>query len=184
MKRRQREAIVAALDIKLEERGSWSGETHLQKSVYFLQDLLGVPTEFTYILYKYGPFSRELRNELGTMRADGFLELVPQPPPYGPTLAPTPTAERQLIARWPKTLRLYDDELNFVADKLGGLGVGELERLATALWVIREMPEDNDTARAKRINQLKPHVSVDQARSALERVVEIGGEAEALGLAA
>lgn len=182
MKRRQREAVVAALDAKLEERGSWCGETHLQKSVYFLQEMLGVPTDFDYILYKYGPFSRELRGELGAMRTDGFLDLVPQPAPYGPTLVTTEAASRQLIARWPKTLQRYDDHLEYVSEQLGGLGVGGLERLATALWVSRELPNSGEKARAERIHHLKPHVSTEEARQALKRVEEMELEVAELGL--
>lgn len=184
MKRRQREAIVAALDVKLAEQHSWCGETHLQKSVFFLQELLGVPTDFEYILYKFGPFSRELRGELGTMRSDGFLELVPQPAPYGPTLAVTSAAERQLQGRWPKTLKRYAEDIEFVAERLGGLGVGSLERLATALWVWRETPGADDAALAARINELKPHVSIDAAKDAVRRVKEMEKEAEELGLVA
>src|ERR1044072_9312259 len=75
MRRREREAVVAALDDKLFECGSWCGETHLQKSLYFLQELLDVPTGFEYTLYKYGPFSSPLRGELGAMRSDGLLVL-------------------------------------------------------------------------------------------------------------
>jgi hypothetical protein len=41
LKRRQREAVIAALDDKLADHGSWCGETHLQKGVCALQDLLG-----------------------------------------------------------------------------------------------------------------------------------------------
>ncbi len=184
MKQRQREAVVAALDAKLAEQDSWCGETHLQKSVYFLQELVSVPTEFEYILYMYGPFSRELRGELGTMRADGFLELVPQPAPYGPTLVVTPAAERQLIERWPKTLRRYADGIEFVAEKLGGLGVGSLERLATALWMWREAPVADDTTLAERIHELKPHVSVEQGREAVLQVQQMEREAEKLGIVA
>lgn len=184
MKRRQREAVVAELDAKLAEHGSWCGETHLQKSVFFLQEMLGVPTGFDYILYKFGPFSGELREELGSMRVDGFLELVAQPAPYGPTLQVTPTAERQLVARWPKTLRRYQEEIGFIAEKLGGRGVGALERLATAFWVTKQMPRADETPRAERINELKPHVSVEQAREAIRQVEDMKGEAEELGLAA
>src|SRR4051812_7802769 len=135
MKKRQREAVVAALGEALSDAGSWSGETHVQKSVYFLQELLGVPTGFDFILYKYGPFSPELQGELGAMRSAGFLRLVPQPAPYGPKLETTKTAERQLFARWPKTIARHRQRIDFVARELGGLGVGSLERLATALWV-------------------------------------------------
>lgn len=170
MKRRQREAVVAALDDKLFEQGSWCGETHLQKSLYFLQELLGVPTGFDFTLYKYGPFSRPLRGELGAMRSDGFLALEPQPAPYGPKLRTTESARRQLIARWPKTLSRYEPELDFVARRLGGLGVGALERLATALWVSRELPDGDRAERAKRIHELKAHVSIEAATEALFQV--------------
>lgn len=184
MKRRQREAVVAALDRKLLDKGSWCGETHLQKSVYFLQEMLEVPTGFEYVLYKFGPFSRELRGELGTMRGDGFLELVPQPAPYGPSLHPTTVAERQLIERWPKTLQRHDAALEFVAERLGGLGVGELERLATALWVTRESAGASHDTLARRINEIKPHVSVDAAKEALCLVHEMHDEITEMGLVA
>lgn len=173
MERRQREAVVAELGEKLREHGSWCGETHLQKSLYFLQELLEVPTGFDYILYKFGPFSPDLREELGRMRTDGFLDLVPQPAPYGPKLRTTEVARRQLIERWGKTLARYDAQLEYVAEHLGGLGVGSLERLATALWVSREMPDSDNDARAERINEVKPHVSIQAATEALETVAQM-----------
>ncbi len=184
MKRRQREAIVAALDRKLDENDSWCGETHVQKSVFFLQELLGVPTNFDYILYKFGPFSQELRSELGFMRGDGFLQLVPQPAPYGPSLVVTDTAARQLLERWPRTLARYDRALDFIASYLGGRGVGELERLATALWVSRESVGADESVLAARINELKPHVSIEAAREALRTVGEMQQEAVEAGLLA
>ncbi len=177
MKRRQREAIVAAIDQRMAERGSWCGETHLQKAVYFLQTLLDVPTDFGYILYKFGPFSRELRAELASMRADGFLDLVPQPQPYGPTLQVTPVAEQQLIARWPKTLGRHGPALDFAADQLSDLGVSDLERLATALWVRREMSDASLEDQAARLNEIKPHVSPGEAMDALRKVEDMEGEA-------
>jgi hypothetical protein len=178
MRRRQREAVVAALDAKLEKNGSWCGETHIQKAMFFLQELLHVPTGFSFILYKYGPFSSDLRSELGTMRTDGFVALIPQPAPYGPKLHTTDAADRQLLQRWPKTLTRYDDRMEFVAKKLGGLGVGTLERLATALWVMREMPTSSPADWAKRINEVKPHVSIEDATNAIERVRAIEREAD------
>jgi uncharacterized protein YwgA len=177
MKRRQREAVVAAMDQRLAAHGSWCGETHLQKAVYFLQVLLGVPTEFGFILYKYGPFSRELRAELASMRADGFLELVPQPQPYGPTLQVTPIAEQQLIARWPKTLGRHSHALDFAAERLSGLGVSDLERMATALWVRRETPDARVEDQAARLNEIKPHVSPGEAMQELRKIQSMEREA-------
>ena len=62
--------------------------------------------------------------------------------------------------------------VKFVADKLGGKNVTELERLATALFVTREINIDNSIeSRAQCIHKLKPHVSLDEARDAI-RVVD------------
>ncbi len=177
MKRRQREAVVAALDEELAGRGSWCGETHLQKSVYFLQTMLGVPTRFEYVLYKFGPFSRELRAELGSMRADGFLELVPKQQPYGPTLRVTDAAQQQLVGRWPKTLRRYRPQIDFVAEQLGALGVGELEKLATTLWARSDNPGASAEEHAQRVHEVKPHVSKEEALAALSRIDEMQQQA-------
>ncbi len=88
MNRLQRAAILSTLAEELLEIGSWCGETHLQKATFFLQHMLKVPTEWDFVLYRYGPFSFELRDELTAMRADQLLELIPMQP-YGPRLLPT-----------------------------------------------------------------------------------------------
>ena len=84
----KRSALVVALVNRLSQRGSWCGETHIQKTTYFLQGLLNVPTGFEFILYKHGPFSFDLRDELARLRAYGYLDLSPEPP-YGPSLEVT-----------------------------------------------------------------------------------------------
>src|SRR5208283_4661878 len=89
MDRLRRAAIVASLVTKLRAAESWCGETHIQKAVYLMQDLMDVPTEYRFILYKHGPFSFELSDELTSFRGDELLELQPQSPPYGPRYAVT-----------------------------------------------------------------------------------------------
>jgi len=44
----------------------------------FLQDLMRVPLELEFILYKHGPFSFDLRSELTSLRADELVKLEPQ----------------------------------------------------------------------------------------------------------
>ena len=74
MNRLPQAAIVTRLTGRLRDQGSWCGETHLQKAMYFLQELMEVPTGFEFILYMHGPFSFDLRAELTSLRADGLLE--------------------------------------------------------------------------------------------------------------
>ncbi len=171
MKRLQRDALILSLIENLRAKGSWCGETHVQKATYFIQELLGVPLKFEFVLYKHGPYSFDLSDELTAMRADAILKLHPQPPPYGPSFIHGKSSK--LIKKlYPRTLKKYNPMVKFVADKLGGKNVAELERLATALYVTREINTDNSIAsRAQCIHKLKPHVSLDEAREAV-RIVD------------
>jgi len=169
----KRRAVVLEMMERMNGYGSWSGETHVQKCLYFLQELVGVPTGFRYILYKHGPFSFDLRDELTAMRADGLVEVYLKSPNYGPSLRPGPRA-KDVMDLFPKTVKKYREQTDFVARWLSPKNVSELERLATALYVTREQPSGSSPEkRAKLLNQLKPHVSVEDALSAVRDVDQI-----------
>ena len=168
MTRRQRQVVLLALIQRLREKGSWCGETHVQKSAYFLQELLTVPLDFNMIFYKHGPYSFDLSDEITALRGD-FLLSVQSREPYGRRLLPTEHAQR-LLERFPKTVQAHDPAVRFVADRLGPKNVAELERLATALYVYRERPDASRESQAREINRLKPHVSHEEAIAALKTV--------------
>lgn len=171
MDKLQRDVVIIALMEKLREHESWCGETHIQKSTYFLQELAGVDLDFDFILYKHGPYSFDLTNEFASMRADGLLKVVVQPAPYGPSLLPTDAAA-DLKDRYPKTLRECSAAIDRIAALLGGKGVAELERLATALYVSRNVDARDPEALASRIGELKPHISHAAALDAVKTVQE------------
>lgn len=175
----ERASILLALSEALRNRGSWTGETHIQKASYFLQRLLGVSLELDFILYKHGPYSFDLTNELAGMQADGFLALQPRPFPYGPSYVPGPLSGL-LKTSYGRIATFYEPQVQFAAQKLGARSVAELERLATALYVSFEggPPEDRPT----RINALKPHVSVAEAAKALAELDQICCDAKGLNL--
>jgi uncharacterized protein YwgA len=175
MNRLQRAAVLVRLVDRLREQGSWCGETHIQKATYFLQEFLHTPTELEFILYKHGPFSFDLRDELTSLRADGILELEPQAPPYGPKFTTTQTGA-ELLMRSPRTLAQYERAIEFVARSLGGKDVADLERLATALYVTRERASGSATERAQLLHELKPHVPI---RSAQDAILELDRLAQA-----
>lgn len=172
-------AILAELVQQLREHGSWAGETHVQKTTYFLQEMLDVPLDFDFELYKFGPFSFDLRELLGQMRSLRQLKLEPQRAPYGPKLALDDGAP-QLRTRFPKTVRTHQHEVKFVAEEIGRFGVGTLERLATALMVKLELPEATPDQRAAKLNEYKPHVTIGEALEALIQVDAIEAKAAEL----
>jgi uncharacterized protein YwgA len=179
MKRLQRDAILLSMINEMKSRGSWCGETHIQKATYFLQELLGVPLDFEFILYKHGPFSFDLSDEITAMRADSLLQYQPRDP-YGPSLFPTEESQ-EFLEQYPKTLKNYANKIQFVAERVGTLGVADLERLATALYVTFN-ENGQDISREDRITELKPHIRIDEARDAVRNVDAIRRDAASKGL--
>ena len=151
------------------KRGSWCGETHIQKAAFLLQEMLGVEMGYEFILYRHGPFSFELRDELISMQADQLLELVVRQQGYGPSYFPTGFSE-EFLERFPKTTSRYLPSVQFVADELGDKGVIELEKLATAFFIERRGDSTDVEDRSQRLVELKPHISLPDARRATEQV--------------
>jgi len=99
-------------------------------------------------------------------------------PPWPVSIPLQSRSETQKLQQlFSKTLEQYETKLEFVAEKLGGKGVTELEQLATALYAIRMQPETDTMEKARYIHQLKPHVSVEEGTSAIENVETIISEA-------
>jgi uncharacterized protein YwgA len=178
MDRLKKAAVLTRFVSALRERGSWGGETHIQKAAYFLQELLGVPLGFRFVLYWYGPFSFDLRDELTGLRGDELLSLQPHYP-YGSSYMPTDRAT-YVQSLFEKTLDEYRDRIEFVADQLGTQGVKSLERLATGYYVTNERPNAAVESRAERLTKIKPHVSHEDAVAAIQTVDEMITQSKAL----
>ena len=161
MNERERRALVCRLVKEMGQTDSWAAETHIQKCVYFLQEMLDVPAGYDYILYKHGPYSFDLRRELAVMRSRLQLDLNPRYP-YGPSFILGVRGELSLglVAK-------YSDAVKFVANELSIRTAGNLERVSTALYVRVKNPELTDVEAAQQVNKLKPHVSIAQATEAV-----------------
>ena len=169
MKRLEKVVLLTTFIERLHTGGSWCGETHIQKATYFLQELLKVPMDFKFILYKHGPFSFDLRNELTEMRADGILELEIKIPNYGSSLTITKQG-KEIQGFYNNIITEYEKELGFIVEKLGSKNVIELEKLATALYITLKNPEEEKNSRATLMNTLKPHISVSEGISSVKNI--------------
>lgn len=171
--------LLTELADRLIAKGSWCGHTHLQKSVYFLQELLGVDLGVEYVLYKHGPYSFDLEEAVMWCRSAYLLDKEYKAAGYGPQLKPT-TTSRNHRSRFPRLLARYAGQMDFVAERLGSKGVAELEKLATALYVTRELGRTaTPEQRAKQIHAYKPHVSEPDALAAVHEFDRIATEAAA-----
>src|SRR5436190_20618045 len=89
-------ALVVKLAKRLRASGSWCGETHLQKALYIVQDMSKSNFGYKFVIYKHGPYSFELNNDLAAMRASNILEFQFLKEGYGPSIAPTRFGEKVL----------------------------------------------------------------------------------------
>ena len=179
MKRLQKVAVLLSVIGALDKEGSWCGETHIQKAVYFLQTMFKVPLGFEFVLYKHGPYSFALTDELMRMRADRLLEWVPKRP-YGASFRLNDQSNI-IIEKFTKTVGRYQEKVNILAKETGDKRVRELEKLATAQYVTLEGTFGTDAhARAKRLHNLKPHIPENEALEAIEALDSMAQKVESL----
>ncbi|MBR0752585.1 hypothetical protein JQ604_10350 [Bradyrhizobium jicamae] len=169
-------SIVLYVMKALKANGSWCGETHVQKTLFLCQELLGVPSHFKFILYKHGPYSFQLSEHLQGLIADEFV-YVRSRPPYGPSLELSDDAA--VFARPVAVDGHLSRRLDFIAGKVGRKGVGELERLATAVYVNEKHGVHLSLEqRAGLLTSIKPHVAADAARAAFLEVDSLQRESQ------
>ena len=164
-------AILAELVSQLRNVGNWCGETHVQKTVYFLQTACQVSMGYSFVLYKHGPYSFDLELDIARLLGRRMLKQEPSPPPYGPRLKATALTSKHVSSQRDAICR-HSQEVARVVQFVGRRGAAELERLSTALYVTERHGEGSIEVRAKRINELKPHVSVELATEALKELAE------------
>ena len=176
----ERWVIIGELVRSLREHQGWAGETHLQKTLYFLQELLQIPLGYDFVLYKHGPYDFDLHDELGGMLSNSILALEHKPP-YGPRFRVDEIGEK-LIHQRKTDIELYTQRIKFIAETLSKKDIRELERLGTALLLKREFSDLDQATLASKIVQVKPHVLLNLAIDAVREVLQIEENAKAEGL--
>ena len=166
---KERYIVLADLVNKMHGKHSWCGETHVQKTAYFMQELTGVPLEFDFILYLHGPYSFDLHDEILAMRARGVLDIDVKRPPYGPSLVLTDFGKR-VHKNYHEFRDRFAERVDWIARHFADKTVVQLEKLGTAYYVTRKQGMEGKSVeeRARHLHELKPHVSLLEAREALE----------------
>lgn len=173
----ERHALIARLIDAMRAVDSWCGETHIQKSLYTFQALFA-PTDhpkLEYILYRHGPYSFDLADDLALMEFLRAIEREPQPG-YGPRYALT-EGGRFLIDELGKGSEKYSERLGRVAELVSTKNVRQLEALTTLIFVATEPDEcekaPGEVERRLRVQELKPHLTEPELVAAQESFSEL-----------
>ncbi len=156
-------ALILAVVEGLKQQGSWTGKTHVQKTLFLLRasGMLEVP--FQFVLYKHGPYSFDAEAELEQMKSYAALDSKTVEG-YGVVLGPGGNAP--YVKRQCPLSAAVQEAIEFVCRSVGRKKVAELEPLATAAWIrTREEVVEPDTV-VERLRQLKPHVGIREAEEA------------------
>jgi len=160
-------AVLGRVVERVAEKQSFCGETLLQKSAYFLKELLGVPLSTPFRIYYYGPYSFDLHDRLNWMEA---LDVVRTEPHEWGAAYKVGNRYAMLQRQFSKTLARYDPAIDWVVRELAPMTVKQLEPVATALFLTRQSPRASVESRAEQLHAIKPHVSVGAAMVAIRKV--------------
>lgn len=161
-------AMLFQMIKSLIEAGNWTGETSIHKAFYILQKLKEVDVKYDFVLYLHGPFSFALRDDISKYVAYDYIKLVYDSPKYGPKHNLTDASIRFLNENQ-DSVEKYDEQINAVCNLINTSSVSSLEKLATALYVMKELNQAGTDAE-KKLMELKPHIKPDEAKNAVNEV--------------
>ncbi|MER9455743.1 hypothetical protein [Mesorhizobium sp. M0478] len=159
--------LIGGVVKALRDRGSWTGETHVQKATFIAKVAKHVPFESEFVLYKHGPFSFDLSKSIVHMRSRGLL-VTEVNPGYGPSFNIKEILWRALDRTASNIFAQYEVSILQICEILAPKSVSELERIATAIYVSELLPNSSKEEKIKELVRLKPHILPDLASRAFE----------------
>ena len=181
MRRRQKIAVILQLMNEMWYQSKWCSESTIQMHVFFLQELMKVPLEFEFVLYRGAPFSFELSYLFPEMNSAKSIELVPQPRSR-PQIKVTERGVR-FYSAFDHDIAQYKTKIAFVPTTFRNKGVDELALVAIGFYVTMEFEncKNRIRERADRLVELEPHFDLSEAVDAINEVDEIVDMADAIG---
>lgn len=159
----KKHAFILEVINGLKAGGSWTGKTHVQKTMFLVSEATPIQIPFEFVLYKHGPYSFDIETELEQMKSYNAIVVQPMSG-YGVELKPSENAA--LVARLSLLSPTEKENVAEICRFVGSKGVVELERLATAVWIRNHDHITDSREVAQRINALKPHIKISEAEEA------------------
>ncbi len=159
--------LIGLVISDLQELHSWCGETHIQKTAYVAKATRHVPFKSEFVLYKHRPYSFDMSNALLQMRAQKIITATPQGG-YGSSFSLNDSIWPAVRRAAEPTLEAHGEKIRFVCSKFARKKVAELERIATAIYVHYNFGDLVPSQQHAKLNELKPHISIPEARVAFE----------------
>ena len=145
-----------------------TGKIRLQKLMYFLQEAFDVPTNYSFRMHHYGPYSDALDGDLSLAKALGHIEIEPDSEGFGYHVTPIKAAS----VSWSITIAPSREQIDNAISLLGSLRTWELELDATIHFVSELGASASEDEISNTVRSLKPKFTIEIIRSAYGRLLE------------
>ena len=159
----RKHAFILEVIQGLKAVANWTGKTHVQKTLFLVNEATPVQVPFDFVLYKHGPYSFDVETELEQMKSYDAIAIQPISS-YGVILNPSGNAD--VVDLLGSITQAEKDSIQEICRFVGSKGVVDLERLATVVWVRNRDKISDSQEVANRVHTLKPHVSLADAEAA------------------
>lgn len=145
------------------------GKTFIQKALYILEEGLGIDLGYTYKLHFYGPYSRDLANDLDFLENFGLVKIqFRESKGYfiKITDAGKEVLYNELIEYMPPK-----EKIKKINSLLGEEKTRQMELLGTTLY-FRKLTTD-DSELIELVNTVKPHFNPKEIKEAIQKINNI-----------
>jgi uncharacterized protein YwgA len=139
------------------------------KLVYLLQTVKGVPLDYDFRLYTYGPFESDVLDDLGQAQSMRAVEskIVDYPSGSGYVFGSGPESGRvKDMCR--SELSKYEDAISWVISEFGSQSTANLELLSTIIYTDRDALERGNPVTfddlCRQVREIKPRFTEEFVR--------------------
>jgi uncharacterized protein YwgA len=145
------------------------GKKAIQKLVYILEAVLKLRTGYSFQLYTYGPFSRDLAGDIDILdRLQAIkVEYIPSENRY---VVSRGTNDQKTMKSGRHFLDDNSDKLRILKERFGSKSGRELELFCTLHFLAQAYSHDSSRDIAARLTALKPKYTVEEAEEMLKSV--------------
>ena len=146
------------------------GRTAMMKLLYLLQTVRGLPLQYRFRLYTYGPFDVDVLDDLRYAETVGGVtqDYVSLDQGYAYEIAPGEESDK-IISRVESFIESYSDDFNWVISNFAARTAVDLEMVSTLVFVDRAAAARSEIqdidALSEKVVGIKPHLS----RSVVQR---------------
>ncbi|MFH0822091.1 MAG: hypothetical protein V2B18_05020 [Pseudomonadota bacterium] len=169
-----RYALIAELARRLEDKSPQFGKTSLQKMIYLLQELGGIPADYRFSLYTHGPFTAQLLGDLDLVEALGAVKVNYVTSGYGGYQISPDREFEPIRDKASEFLHANKAAIERLVDEFGAFSAKDLELRSTIVFLDRNVKRSKkDLDRGNFIGlvkKVKPRFTEDAIAEALEEL--------------